>query len=526
MKDTFRTARTQPRGWHGTCSGDTACGPRVPLSRPFSGRLSFCRSASPLRPVLSHVRTLSRSYPLTALLALITAPALLAADRPDIVIILTDQQQAAAMSCSGNPGLSTPAMDGLAREGVRFTHAFCSTPQCSPARAAMWTGHYPHRTGVMGNVADRTPPPAGMSEPLRLETTTIGELFAAAGYETAYFGKWHLGRDPGQHGFQTHETRHARGPRLTENVQSFLKGRRPKEPRQPLLMIVSYINPHDIYLIAQENTQSARELPRPVLPPNLDDNLDHKPLPQKMFLELDQGGPFLGADKRVWREYLDFYYGLTEKVDADVGKVVQAVREWSPDSLIVFTSDHGDLAGAHGLPFKGPATYEELVRIPLIISWPGHMEPDVRDQLVSHVDLLPSLCEICGVKAPADLDGQSLVPLLRGRPKPDLPWREAVFAEYYGKQAWRVPIRMVRTPRHKYVRYLGYGEELYDLERDPAEMNNLARSDAHQELRAQMSARLDDWIKRTGDPFESLPITDRQGNPIKLDQATSTHSSP
>jgi len=462
-------------------------------------------------------------------LLLAAAPAARAADRPDIVILLTDQQQAAAMSIAGTPGLKTPHMDALAREGARFTHAFCSTPQCSPARAALWTGLYPHRTGVMGNVAAKTPPPAGMSGPLDPKTTTIGEIFAAAGYETAYFGKWHLGSDPGRHGFETHDISNPRGNNLTKRVLAFLEKRQAnarQAPLRPLLLIVSYINPHDIYQITKATEKDLVPLKPIRLPMNLADDLVTKPSPQRQFRNDDQGSPIRTYSHDDWRRYITFYYLLTEKVDAEIGHVVRAVRQNNPQSLICFTSDHGDFAGAHGMPFKGPAMYEELVRIPLILSWPGHVTPAVRDELVGHIDLLPTLCDLACIAHPTPLDGHSLQPLLNASKDESPAWGDAVFVEYLGKQRWRVPIRMIRTRDWKYVRYQNNEAELYCLRSDPYEWRNLIGEDAYRQQRRAFSARLDQWIHETRDPFASLSTTDRRGQALSRDQATSSHSSP
>jgi choline-sulfatase len=175
----------------------------------------------------------------------------------------------------------------------------------------------------------------------------------------------------------------------------------------------------------------------------------------------------------------------------------------------VFSTDHGDLGGAHGLPYKGPAMYEELVRVPLVIAWPGRIRAARTDALVSLIDLLPTLCDLAEVAPPpGDLDGLSLRPILDQRAARV---RDIVFAEYYGKQSWRVPIRMARTDRWKYVRYRNDGEELYDLERDPGELRNLAAEPNAAGERMRLSRELDDWMRRTADPFPSLTTTDRSG---------------
>lgn len=425
---------------------------------------------------------------------------------PDIVILLTDQQRADAFSAAGAADLRTPAMDRLTRDGVRFTRAFAATPQCSPSRAALVTGRHPHRTGVMGNTGGQGQP-AGMSAALDRSVPTIAQVFAAAGYDTAYFGKWHLGGTPGDYGFETHDATigdPALGPRVVE----FLQKRTAAETRRPLLLIVSWLNPHNIYEVLGAAPPGARALSAARLPGNLVDDLSQKPFPQRHYLGADQGQPFVGAGEGVWRRYRAFYNGLVETVDRGMGTVLEALARRQVSAITVFSSDHGDLGGAHGLPYKGPAMYEELIGVPLVMTWPGHIPPAQSDALVSLIDLLPTLCALAGVVAPQDVDGLSLVPVLEQRASRV---RDMVFGEYYGKQAWRVPIRMVRTERWKYVRYRSDGEELYDLAADPGELRNLAGDPGGAAERTRLSRELDDWIRRTGDPFPGLTTTDRAG---------------
>lgn len=437
---------------------------------------------------------------------------------PDVAILLTDQQRHDAMSIVGTAGAHTPAMDALARSGVRFTHAFCATPQCSPARAALWTGRYPHRTGVMGNVANGRRIPAGQSGPLHRRIPNLAKVFAAAGYETAYFGKWHLGNTPADYGFAVdHGARHG-GAEVTRRVVAFLARRRTRADRRPLLLVASWINPHDIYHINRPPNIDPERIAEVRLPVSLDDDLAKKPFPQRHFLAADQGKPFRAYTRARWKRYVAFYHQLTTQVDAEIGQVVRVLRGGTGLApLIVFSSDHGDLGGAHGLPYKGPAMYEELIRIPLVLSWPGHLEPAVSDALVSHIDLLPTLCDLAGIAPPPDLDGASLRPLLTAADPTTVVWRDAVFAEYYGKQNWRVPIRMVRTKRFKFVTYRRYGQELYDLTADPHERINLAADPAHAATRKALAARLDAWTNRTKDPFVQLTVTDRKGKAITRD---------
>jgi arylsulfatase A-like enzyme len=448
--------------------------------------------------------------------------------RPDVIIVLTDQQRADAFGAAGASDVRTPVMDRLAGQGVMFTRAFAATPQCSPSRAALLTGLYPHRTGVMGNTGPEgagnragrgasqgrgASPPAGMSGALDGSLQTLGRIFSAGGYETAYFGKWHLGGTPGDYGFEVHDSRIGDAT-LARRVIEFAQKRGANGTRRPLFLIVSWLNPHEIYGALTAAPPDPRALAATRLPANLIDDLKDKPFPQRHYLEEDQGKPFVRADRETWRRYRAFYNGLVETVDREIGTVLDALARRDVPPMTVFSADHGDLGGAHGLPYKGPAMYEELVRIPLVISWPGRIRAARSDALVSLIDVLPTLCDLAGLPVPKDIDGLSLRAVLEQR-APQV--REIVFGEYYGKQSWRVPIRMVRTARWKYVRYLGYGEELYDLSSDPGELRNLARDTGAAPERGRLARELDNWIRRTADPFPRLTTTDRSGGVVVTD---------
>jgi arylsulfatase A-like enzyme len=365
----------------------------------------------------------------------------------------------------------------------------------------------------MGNVELRSS--AGLSAPLSPEIAGLAKILSGAGYETAYFGKWHLGGNPSEHGFQS--SMPDSGTPL-EGTLKFLENRKGSQAgRRPLLLFVSWLSPHQIYAVndsrATDVAGDSASLATIPLPANLRDNLQGKPFPQVHFLKEDQGKPFQNYRPEEWRRYISFYNRLVAQVDREIGQVVRAVREESANSLIFFSSDHGDLGGAHGLPFKGPAMYEELVRVPLLFSWPGRLKPGVTRELVSNIDVLPTICELLSLPVPDGVDGISLASILLGRNR-ELR-RDALFGEYYGKQNWRVPIRMVRTRDWKYVRYVKYGEELYDLQSDPGELRNLAAAPTAAGRRKELSSRLDRWIAQTKDPFPQLTVTDRSGRVLQ-----------
>jgi arylsulfatase A-like enzyme len=424
--------------------------------------------------------------------------------RPNVVFLLTDQQRFPYMGAYGQIPVRTPAMDGIARRGALFTHAFCSTPQCSASRSSIMTGLYPHSTGVFGNIG------AAGGEPLNTDIPSLGKLFRASGYRTGYLGKWHLGGEPREHGFEVfHGCGRGVGEAVAERSSEFVR-----ESTEPFLLFSSFVNPHDIYgfrTIAKTIERSKREIK---LPANFRDDLSKKPSPQLQYLREDQGKAVAKLTDEGWIDYLNVYEYLVEKVDQNIGKILDALqrRGVEKSTIVVFSSDHGDHCGGHGLPFKGPAMYDELVRIPLAISYPGRIAPGLRLQnLTVNVDLLPTVCQLAGLPAPKGIHGRSLVPLLQGE---RIPWRDYVIGEYYSKQRWVNPIRMVRTTNWKYTRYRKWGEELYDLVNDPGELNNLAQGDAHTAVKQKLSDTLDRWMEDTRDPFSTLFPTDRSGQPV------------
>ena len=276
------------------------------------------------------------------------------ATHPDIVVLMTDQHRYDELSLLGTTGAQTPAIDQICRSGMMFTHAFVPTPQCSPARAAMMTGRHPHHAGVTGNVSRNRNVPAGMSAPLNVTIPSLGTVFSKAGYQTAYFGKWHLSDSPAKHGFQTVGV--SRGREISLRVADFIRQVQHQEERPPLLLVVSWINPHDIYFINRAKTVVDQDI-ETILPKSLDDDLSTKPFPQRHFLAEDQAVPFRNYTKEQWARYAKYYHQLTTQVDADVVRVIVSVQAHFPAAVTAFTSAPGDLGGPHHIPSKCPAMH-------------------------------------------------------------------------------------------------------------------------------------------------------------------------
>ena len=439
--------------------------------------------------------------------------------KPNILLVMTDQQRWDTMSAHVNHfAARTPGMDYLVRHGVTFANAYCTAPICTPSRACLMTGQYPSQVGMHANLSA----PCG---PLDEGIGTIADRLQAVGYQTVYCGKSHLGGDLGHYGFEKAFENGHDATTLTEACR-YWRNRDWAVNKRPFFQIVSFVNPHDVYFLDPDE-QCPPELPPW---PSKDDDLSTKPWPQRF----SRGGG--GWTPQRWEYYRRFYRSKVEKVDASIATLLDELvcTGYAPTTWVFFTADHGDMAGEHGLPFKGAYMYEGVTRVPLVVMPPrkrllgaknmnpaGATEftPLVFDGLVSHIDLAPTMLELAGLtvaagdstgRAAPELPGRSLLPILEGRSRDG---DEAVFAEWHQMGKMVTPIRMVRAGRWKYNLYLHNGEELYDLDADPHELNNLADRCEFGQAKADLRKRLLAHIERTRDPFFSYQPTDRDGKP-------------
>ncbi|MGH9723357.1 MAG: sulfatase family protein [Bryobacteraceae bacterium] len=386
--------------------------------------------------------------------------------RRNVLVFMSDQESARL------PGpANLPNRKRLEAAGTRFTHAFCNTPQCSPARSALLTGLEPHRTGVLTNVDG-----GSLGKALPESPPTIGSVFQQAGYVTGYFGKWRLGgAGLARFGFATSQI-NGSDREISRRAAGWIRGR-----REPWLAWVSVLDPHHIYDLPKIVRDVA---PRPgVEPPRSRlDNLEGKPREQRAFVDEDQGRATRDFTPGDWIRYRSYYLQLVEKVDACLGAVLSAIPDFDT-TIIAYTSDHGDALGEHGLPFKGPFMYDELVRIPLTVTGTGRGE---RHDLTTQADLAPMLASRAGVTWPRQAAAS----------------RDAVFLEYYSKQKWVNPIRTVRTQRWKLNLYDSGARELYDLAADPYETRNLSGHAAERDTERRLASRLDAWRAPLTQPKE------------------------
>lgn len=436
--------------------------------------------------------------------------------RPNILVIMADQLAWKALPAYGDRFLATPHIDRIAQRGVRFDRCYTSCPLCQPARPSLWTGRFPHETGVLSN--GRNFP----VEPLSDSIPTLGELFTAVGYRTVHFGKQHdMG---GLRGFSHvepqkeaevesehpawpvhYDTRRDRYTRLrtVEWLREF-----PVD--QPFLLVADLQNPHDICSWIGANQGEHTDIPPPgglpPLPANFEiEDLARRPVPvQYICCSHNRLSQAAAWNEENYRHYLAAYYHFCRRLDGEVGHILDALeaRADAADTLVVFLSDHGDGMASHRMVTKQVSLYEETTRVPLLVSGPG-LVPGSRSALVSHLDLLPTLCEYAGIAPPAGLWGQSLRPLLEQGEDTAHPY---VVSEWHTEWGFTIsPGRMVRTERYKYTRYIeDGGEELFDLQNDPGETRTLAYDPAHQAILAGHRAILESHLAATADPFLTM----------------------
>ena len=412
------------------------------------------------------------------------------------------------MNCAGNDDLVTPAMDSLAASGVRFDRAYCSHPLCVPSRTSMFTGRMPHENGVTINCVERD----------HVRLPMLGTILAEAGYESGYFGKWHIALPPGKpdaHGFTVVDRAvQNRDDLVPSACAEFFR----RERSSPFLAIASFRNPHDIcqYARGQELPQGPIGNPPPAeqcpaLPGNFEIP-DHEPDVVRAIQPLrPRVYPTIHWNSDQWRQYRWAYYRLIEKVDSEVGRLLDALRDsgHAEDTVVIFTSDHGDGHGAHRWNQKS-VFYEEETRVPLILSHHGVTRAGqvATDHLVSTgLDLIPTLCDYAGIEPPPELRGRSIRTISEGV-RPD-GWRDSLVVEtalLSAPEAIAIPGRMLRSRRFKYIAYAEgeLREQLFDLEQDPGEVRNLAVDPSSAAALDEHRGLLADWCRETRDPALEL----------------------
>lgn len=475
----------------------------------------------------------------------------------NILFITADQLRYDSLGFTGHPLVKTPNIDRLAAGGAFFDKTFVQCAVCAPSRACMYTGRYVHNNRVRFNEV-----PFGEGE------RTIADYYSEQGYRAALVGRTHFTPITETYGFEYYayydglpakdsyssypdylrrcgyseeDIRYRYWPKELEPlpgqeaypenlIEAFYPSRIAEEHSdtafltdeairfmeetgdRPWMLHLSYWKPHLPFIVSApyHDMYDPADVPMPSLVPG---ELDRKPPLQKLFRE-ERRGNFL-EDEKLLRQVRAVYYGMITQLDDHLGRLFAEMRRLgvSDNTLIVFTSDHGEYLGDHYMVEK-ELFYEQAIRVPLIVHMPGVVPPGRFDGFVESIDILPTCLEASGISLPPALDGRSLFPLMRGTAND---WRSEVYAEwdfqYYrsrrqlGLRPDQCKANMVRDARWKYVHYSDQPDELYDLERDCEEHVNLADHPDCAEVVRDMKDKLLKWRMRTEDKGPEVDLT-------------------
>ena len=442
--------------------------------------------------------------------------------RPNVLFILVDQWRFSAFSHETDPLVQTPNLDRFAASGARFTRMYATNPVCTPNRSCILTSRFPHQHGMTRN--NITLPP---------QEKCLAETFAAAGYATHYIGKWHMDgpASPGfvppgwrRRGFATFEGFN-RGHYYPQGAKYFTNEGKFVEPaafesayqtdlaldfmrshrEQPFFCYLSWGPPHTPYRPPAEFDRFSK-LPQLAYRPNV---------PAKL------------RDVAPLKKELAGYYGLCETLDDQMGRILRGLDELglAEKTLVVFTADHGDMQGSHGLYRKGKPQ-EESLHIPLFMRLPARIRPAQKiPTLASSIDLMPTLNSLCGLKSPSSCMGRDLSGAVTGGAVPQV---DSIYAQGAMRPARETPSpanpkkarkgqagsaeatdvespggewRAIVTPTHKLATNVSGEMQLYDLEKDPFELKNLAAERSATPLKNDLLAKMKRWADDTADPY-------------------------
>ncbi|MBS0207058.1 MAG: sulfatase [Planctomycetes bacterium] len=453
-----------------------------------------------------------------------------AVTKPNILLILPDQMRASAMGCMGNTDVKTPHIDQMAASGILFRRTYANVPVCCPARAILLTGTYPHVNGMIANDLR-----------LRESQVTLAEILHDAGYRTGFIGKWHLDggpRDPGyvppgprRQGFDfwaAYECHHKHfeptyfrdTPEIItvkkfepeascDFAVQFLQSQ-PKD--QPFFLTVQMGPPHDPYGAPEEYMQ--RYIPERITPPaNWQPGSETRPAPAggkaRVGSVLNRFVPLGGLEE------IAAYYAAISAVDDQVGRLISTLKDSGLDdnTIILFTSDHGDMLGSHGLRRKRKP-YDESARVPGIVRWPARIPSGQSvETLFSHVDMAPTLLALAGLQIPSTMQGTDLSRVALGETT-DGP--EAVLLQIFvpfNPDQVAQPWRGIVTAEQTYARYEDKPWVLFDHQHDPSQMHNLIGDASQAELQRKLDRMLTELMKKTGDAwsFNSSELVEEGG---------------
>jgi len=472
-----------------------------------------------------------------------------APQQPNILLILSDDHAQHALSCYGNKHIKTPSLDRIAKEGMRFDHALTPNSFCTPARAAVLTGKYSHKNGV-----------TRLNQPFDGSQQTFPKLLQAAGYNTALFGKWHLLTRPT--GFDhfcvmkmqgipmnpvVFEPQHKWIPWSPKDQKSFNKGGRKlegfnndaitdeallwldqkRDKTKPFCLLLHPKPPHEPYVPAPPGYENFLEdvtVPEPAtlyddykgrtpeaIQKTMRSNLIlRRPNFKKDIAEFRKQDPDI-TDKellaKLYQIYIKGYYRLVKNVDDNVGRVLDYLDEsgLANNTIVIYTSDQGFSLGEHGF-YNKQWMYEKPLHQPLLVRFPEVIKAgQICSSMSNHVDLAPTLLDYAGLTIPGDMQGHSLRGILEGKAKKV---RDASYYHFYSHGDNNLPEMIgIRTSTHKLIHYPGmkgkYQWELFDLEKDPEEMQNQYTNPEYAQTKQELLTGLRKLINDLEDPVDA-----------------------
>ncbi len=454
-------------------------------------------------------------------------------DRPNVLWLMADQHNAGSLGAAGHPLVRTPNLDRLAESGVRFTRAYCNNPICSPSRISFAAGQYVHTHGFIGN--------DNFEHPSR-NPDTLAAVFRRNGWQTALIGKAHMIREWDREAYEhirycdlcdadrlnplsnhyfrylvelglgdmyedgalppdhpvirnrcgtaqlpyEHSIEHWTG----EETLAFLERR---DSARPFFLHMSFERPHPHWAPAAEYADMYD--PRRIqLGPDAADWWEKRWAGRPEFIRRIVQNRFGRFSLDEVRTMLARHFALISVIDMEIGRVLTWLENHGEleRTIIVYTADHGDFAGDHGICDKNLGIYESIHRIPFILTYPGAPRGETRDSIIEAIDLFPTLCELAGLSVPGSVEGRSILPEAEGRG----PGKPFALCE------WDFPapqqrVNALRTPRWRLVYYSHQaGGELYDHQNDPYEMTNLWSAPQYREVRLALLEQLFDQVKR------------------------------
>lgn len=456
----------------------------------------------------------------------------------NIIFILVDDQRYDAMGFMGHPFLETPNIDSLAKNGVHLKNAFVTTSLCSPSRASILTGVYAHRHHVVDN-----------QHPIPKGTIFISQYLQKAGYDTAFIGKWHMGggesSDDPKPGFDRWVSFQGQGSywpvkaglnvdgkhvpqkgyitdELTDYAMDWLKSR---SPDKPFFLYLSHKAVHDNFVPADRHKGRYKDKPLPRFFWETPEQYAEKPMWVKNQRNSWHGVEFPYHSTLSISEYYRRYCETLLAVDESLGRILDFLRERKmlDSTLIMFMGDNGFQFGEHGLIDKRNA-YEESMRVPLLMQCPELFKAGtVVQKMVANLDIGPTMLEAAGLQPPSTLDGKSFIPLAEGK---DIPWRDKLLYEYYWERNFpQTPaMHALRTDQFKYIHYYGIWDtdELYDIQKDPHETENLIHNPAYKGTVKTMNHDMFAELEATDGMY--IPLATDRGEPNNLRRSDGSHA--